>query len=69
MDKNSVKEFLLTYKGAIIGGAVAIVLVCTGLFKLLIALAIIGAGVFVGHYVQNNKDMVKEKLKEFIDKF
>lgn len=69
MDKNSIKDFLIEYKGAIIGGAVAILLVCTGLFKLLFVLAIIAVGIFVGHYVQNNKEMVKEKLKEFIDKF
>lgn len=69
MEKNNIKEFLLSYKGAIIGGAIAILLVCTGLFKLLFILAIIAAGVFVGNYVQNNKDLVKEKLKEFIDKF
>lgn len=63
------KDYLIKYKGAIIGGAIAIVLVCTGLFKLLLALTIVVAGIFVGHYVQNNKEEVKEKLKDFIDKF
>lgn len=67
--ENNFKEFLIKYKGAIIGGAIAIILVCTGLFKLLAAFAIIAVGVFIGHYVQNNKDEVKEKLKDFIDKF
>ncbi len=69
MEKNNIKEFLVNYKGAIIGGLIGILLVCTGLFKLLLALIVICAGIFIGHYVQNNKELVKEKLKEFIDNF
>ena len=30
---------------------------------------IVLAGVFLGNYVQKNKSNVKEKLKQFIDKF
>ncbi|MCI8276521.1 MAG: DUF2273 domain-containing protein [Clostridia bacterium] len=67
--ENNVKEFLIRYKGAIIGAAIAILVICTGLFRLLAIFAVIAVGVFIGHYVQNNKDEVKEKLKEFIDKF
>jgi uncharacterized membrane protein len=62
-------DFVVKYKGAIIGGIVAILLICTGLFKLLIALVVITAGIFGGNYIQKNKDLVKEKLKNFIDKF
>lgn len=69
MEKNSIKDFLIKYKGAIIGGMIAILLVCTGLFKLLIVFGIIAIGVFIGHYVQNNKEEVKDKLKDFIDRF
>ena len=35
--------FLKKYKGAIIGGLIAIVIACTGLWKLLVALARIAA--------------------------
>lgn len=61
--------FCLKYKGAIIGGLVTIVIVCTGFYKLLIALALIVLGIWLGNYVQKNKDKVKEKLKNFIDRF
>ena len=67
--ENNVKEFLIRYKGAIIGAAIAILVICTGLFRLLAIFAVILAGVFVGNYVQKNKSKVKEVLKEFIDKF
>ncbi len=63
------KDFIVKYKGAIIGGLIAVVLIWTGLFKLLIAFAVVLAGVLVGNYVQNNKELVKEKLKTFIDRF
>ena len=65
----SFMEFLVKYKGAIIGGIVAILLICTGLFKLLIALIAIVGGIVAGNYIQKNKDSVKEKLKSLIDKF
>ena len=68
-DSNDFKKFCLEHKGAIIGGLIAIIIACTGLYKLLIALAIIAAGIWVGNYVQKNKEMVKEKLKKFIDRF
>ena len=63
------KEFLMKYRGAVIGGLVALVLVAFRAHFLLIAIAVIGAGIFVGNYVQNNKELVKNKLKYFIDKF
>lgn len=68
-DSNDFKKFCLEHKGAIIGGLIAIIIACTGLYKLLIALAIIAAGIWIGNYVQKNKEMVKEKLKKFIDRF
>ena len=57
------------YRGAIIGGVVALLLIATGLSKFLIGLVIIAVGVFLGNYIQKNKSNVKETLKEFIDKF
>ncbi len=57
------------YGGAIIGGLIALILCFTQLYKLLVCLILVCVGVFVGNYVQKNKTDVKEKLKEFIDKF
>jgi uncharacterized membrane protein len=65
----SFMDFVVKYKGAIIGGIIAILLICTGLFKLLIALIVIAAGILGGNYIQKNKDSVKENIKNFIDKF
>lgn len=66
---NDFKNFCLEHKGAIIGGLIAIIIACTGFYKVLIALAIIGFGIWIGNYVQKNKEQVKEKLKNFIDRF
>lgn len=62
------KSFFREYAGAIIGGLIAIILALTGLYKLIVTIILIVIGVFVGNYVQRNKDDVKEKLKTFIDK-
>ena len=73
MDENENKKLDLAdicanYGGAIIGGLVALLLCFTGLYKLLITVVVVIAGVFLGNYIQKNKTSVKEKLKEFIDK-
>ena len=52
--------FLRKYKGAVIGGLIAIIIACTGLWKLLIAVAVIIAGFWIGNYVQKNKEKVNE---------
>lgn len=62
------KNFLMKYRGAIIGALVGILIVCTGFYQLMIAILVIGAGIYIGNYVQLNKDIVKEKLKNIIDK-
>lgn len=62
-------NFFSKYGGAIIGGIVALILCFTEIYKLLIGIVIVLAGMYIGNYVQKNKLMVKEKLKEFIDKF
>lgn len=62
------KQFLLQYKGAIIGAIVAIVILFTKLYSVIIALILIASCMYAGYYIQNNKYEVKEKLKKFIDK-
>lgn len=72
MDENNdsnVNNFFTKYGGAIIGGIVALILCFTEIYKLLIAIVVILAGMYIGNYVQKNKTVVKEKLKEFIDRF
>ena len=61
-------NFLRKYRGAIIGGLVAVVALLLNLHKVLIWILIVIAGIVIGNYVQNNKDFVKEKLKSYIDK-
>ena len=65
---NDFKKFCLEHKGGIIGGLIAIIIACTGLVRLLVGVVIIIFGIWLGNYVQKNKDYVKEKLKNFIDK-
>ena len=62
------KNFIKQYKGAIIGGLIGVVLLCTQLYRLIIGIILIAIGIFVGNYIQNNKYDVKQKLKNFIDK-
>ena len=62
------KEFWNKYKGAIIGGIIAVIVLASDLVDVLIALLVIFAAICIGNYVQNNKDEVKEKLKMFIDR-
>ena len=68
-DNEQKNAFLGQYGGAIIGGFIALLLCFTEIYKILVYVVIILAGVFVGNYVHKNKSKVKEVLKEFIDKF
>lgn len=63
-----VKQFLIKYRGAIIGGIVAIIALILKLHKALIVILVVVAGILLGNYVQHNKELVKEKLKSYIDK-
>ncbi len=65
---NNFKEFVTEYRGAIIGAAIAILILLTGLYKLVVGLILISIGIFAGNYIQRNKFEVKEKLKKFIDR-
>lgn len=65
---DDIKNFISQYKGAIIGVIVAIVILATRLYYLIVGILLILAGAFIGNYVQQNKDDVKGKLKKFIDR-
>lgn len=65
---DSFKEFVKEYAGAIIGAIIAIVILCTNLYKLIIGVILIAVGIFFGNYVQRNKYEVKEKIKSFLDR-
>ena len=54
--------------GFIVGVILAIMLFCTNLYKFVIAIALIIACIYFGNYLQRNKESVKEKTKNFIDK-
>ncbi len=62
------KKFVSEYAGAIIGGIVAIVILCTRLYELIVGIILVAIGIFIGNYVQRNKYEVKEKLKNLIDR-
>ena len=65
---NGFKEFWNNYKGAIIGVVIAALILITRLQDLIVALVVLVLGALIGNYVQQNKDDVKSKLKNFIDK-
>lgn len=65
---NGFKDFWNQYKGAIIGVVIAILILITRLHDLILAIVVLFLGAFIGNYVQQNKDFVKTKLKNFIDK-
>jgi uncharacterized membrane protein len=62
------KSFMAQYGGMIVGILIAIVLLLTKFYMLIIAIILIAVCGYAGFYFQHNKDAVKEKLKGFIDK-
>lgn len=62
------RSFLARYSGAIIGALIAIVALILQVYKVIIGILVIGLGMFIGNYVQYNKETVKEKLKNIIDR-
>lgn len=64
----NLKEFWNSYKGAIIGIIIAILILVTRLHNLILAIVMLVLGALIGNYVQQNKEDVKAKLKTFIDK-
>ena len=51
-----------------IGIFLAILIVFTNFYKIILAIAIVIVCIWLGGYVQRNKEAVKEKTKNFIDK-
>ena len=64
-----IKDFLVRYRGAIIGGIIAIVLLILKIHEILIELLIIAAGVVAGNYIQKNKEFVKEGIRHIVDRW
>ena len=62
------KNFLIKYRGAIIGGILALIALLLNLHKVLLWIIIIIAAVLIGNYVLHNKEFVKDKMKSYIDK-
>jgi len=62
------KNFLINFRGAIIGGLIAFIALLLNLHTVLLWILIIVAGILIGNYVQHNKEFVKDKLKSYIDK-
>ena len=63
------KDFWSNFKGAIIGIIVAIIVIATGLHQLILGIVFVVLGAFIGNYIQQNKQIVKDRLKNFIDRF
>lgn len=63
------KEIWEKYKGAILGGVIAVVVLASELAETVFYILVVGGAIILGNYVQKNKEEVKEKLKDFIDKF
>ena len=57
------KSFCYEYRGII-----AIIVLCTGLLKLVLGILVLSVGVFLGNYIQQNKYEVKQKLLDFINR-
>ena len=64
---NDFKSFMSQYGGMLIGVIIAIILLFTQLYKLIIGIILIFVCGYAGNYIQHNKFSVKEKLKNFID--
>ena len=66
------RMFCDKYGGGIVCGlvgiALAILLFCTNLYKILLIMALILICIWAGNYYQKNKERVKDKIKNFIDK-
>lgn len=62
------KNFFHKHGGKVIGGTIALILACTSLYRFIIAIVFVIAGVWAGNYIQRNKESVKNKLKNVIDK-
>lgn len=64
----NIKDFWNNYKGAIIGIVLAILILATRIYNFILAVTVLVMGAFIGNYIQQNKENVKEKIKNFIDR-
>lgn len=62
------KSFMSKYGGMIIGIIIAILLLLTRFYELIIAIILILVCGYAGFYIQHNKENVKNRLKNFIDR-
>ena len=62
------KKFMSQYGGMIIGILVAVVLLLTRFYELIIAIILIAVCGYAAYYFQHNKDSVKDKLKNLVHK-
>ena len=69
MSMEQFRDFLVRYRGAIIGGIIAIICLIFKIHEFLIGCLIIIAGILIGNYVQQNKEKVKNKIREIVDKW
>ena len=63
------KDFIVKYRGAIIGGIIAIVLLILKIYQILVGCLIIVAGVLIGNSVQQNKEKVKDGIRRLVDRW
>ncbi len=61
-------QFINDNKYPLIGLIIAIIVIATGLYKLIIPILLIVLCMYAGWYFQRNKEDVKEKIKNLIDK-
>ncbi len=69
MKDNKIFEIISNNKGIIIGGIVGLLIYLFGLMKLVTLAFLIFLGMVVGNTIEKNKGDIKEKIKQFIDKF
>ncbi len=60
-------NFFIKNLGAIIGVIIALILACTNLYRVVIAIIAVIAGAKIGKYFQYNKEEAKDKMKKVID--
>lgn len=65
---DGLEKFVTEYIGAMIGVVVAILILATRMYVLIIWILVIVAGAFIGNYIQRNREEVKTKLRKLIDK-
>ena len=63
------KDFIVKYRGAIMGAIIALIAILLQIHKIIIGFLIIAVGAFLGNYVQQNKEKVKNAIRKIVDKW